>query len=70
MAAWPGLGAARIAPAQTISEADVALFAGLSFDFARLHTDAAYAAKGVFGRRVGHGLLGMLLATLISVVKI
>ena len=46
----------------TIGEADIALFAAVSTDFSRLHTDAAYAAVGQFGRRVGHGLLGMCLA--------
>lgn len=61
MTAWPAVGAVRRSPAYTVSEADVAMFAGLSLDFASLHTDAAYAAKGIFGRRVGHGLLGMCL---------
>ena len=52
----------RVSPARTVTEADIALFAGLTADFARLHTDAAYAARGVFGRQVAHGLLGMSLA--------
>ena len=46
----------------TIGEADIVLFAAVSTDFSRLHTDAAYAARGLFGQRVGHGLLGMCLA--------
>ncbi|MSO53895.1 MAG: hypothetical protein EXQ90_01995 [Rhodospirillales bacterium] len=61
MAVWHGVGMVRRSPAYTVSEADVAMFASLSLDFASLHTDAAYAAKGIFGRRVGHGLLGMCL---------
>ena len=52
----------RISPARTITESDIALFAGLSADFSPVHSDAAYAARGVFGRRVAHGLLGMSLA--------
>ena len=54
--------ARRISPARTVTESDVALFAGLSADFSPVHSDAAYAARGVFGRRVAHGLLGMSLA--------
>ena len=54
--------AERISPARTVSESDIALFAGLSADFSPVHSDAAYAARGVFGRRVAHGLLGMSLA--------
>jgi acyl dehydratase len=46
----------------TIGEADIVLFAAVSTDFSRLHTDALYAARGLFGQRVGHGLLGMCLA--------
>ena len=47
---------------RTVTESDIALFAGLSADFSPVHSDAAYAARGVFGRRVAHGLLGMSLA--------
>ena len=52
----------RISPARTVTESDIALFAGLSADFSPVHSDAAYAARGIFGRRVAHGLLGMSLA--------
>lgn len=54
--------AQRISPARTVSDSDIALFAGLTADFSPVHSDAAYAARGVFGRRVAHGLLGMSLA--------
>ena len=54
--------APRISQARTVTESDIALFAGLSADFSPVHSDAAYAARGVFGRRVAHGLLGMSLA--------
>ena len=46
----------------TIDEADIALFASVSLDFSPLHSDSAYAARSLFGKRVGHGLLGMCLA--------
>jgi 3-hydroxybutyryl-CoA dehydratase len=42
---------------RTVTEADVTGFAGLSGDFNQIHIDAAYAAKGPFGKRVAHGLL-------------
>lgn len=44
---------------RTITEADVALFAGLSGDFNALHVDHARAADGPFGKPVAHGLLGL-----------
>jgi acyl dehydratase len=48
-----------ITPARTVTEADVAMFAALSGDYNRLHTDAEYAAQGPFGERIAHGLLGL-----------
>ena len=48
-----------ITPARTVTEADVAVFAALSGDYNRLHTDAEYAAQGPFGERTAHGLLGL-----------
>jgi len=56
-----GLEAVR-SPARTITESDIALFAAITKDSSPVHTDAAYANEGVFGRRVGHGLLGLCLA--------
>jgi 3-hydroxybutyryl-CoA dehydratase len=58
----PRVGDTRRGRARTITEADIVQFAALTRDFSRLHTDAAYAARSVFGRRVGHGLLGLALA--------
>ncbi|MEC5293294.1 MULTISPECIES: MaoC family dehydratase [unclassified Aurantimonas] len=58
----PLLGARRTSDGRTVTEADIVQFAALSRDFSRLHTDAVYAARSVFGRRVGHGLLGLSLA--------
>lgn len=46
-------------PARTITEADVVLFAGLTGDYNRLHTDAEYMRGSVFGERIAHGLLGL-----------
>jgi acyl dehydratase len=45
---------------RTITEADVVNFAGLSWDHNQLHTDAEYAAETQFGKRIAHGLLGVI----------
>jgi acyl dehydratase len=48
-----------ITPARTVTETDVTMFAALTGDYNRLHTDAEYAAQGPFGERIAHGLLGL-----------
>src|SRR5215210_8168926 len=53
------IGDEFISPARTITETDVTMFAALSGDYNRLHTDAEYAAQGPFGERIAHGLLGL-----------
>ena len=53
------IGDEFITPARTVTEANVAMFAALSGDYNRLHTDAEYAAQGPFGERIAHGLLGL-----------
>jgi 3-hydroxybutyryl-CoA dehydratase len=52
---------------RTITEADIVRFAGLSGDYNQIHTDAAYAAAGPFGKRVAHGLLVQSIATGLAV---
>jgi 3-hydroxybutyryl-CoA dehydratase len=49
--------------ARTISESDVYTFGGVIGDLNPLHTNAVAAEKGLFGKRVAHG---MLTASLIS----
>jgi 3-hydroxybutyryl-CoA dehydratase len=48
---------------RTVTEADLVLFAGLSGDHSRLHTDSEWAKAGPFGQRVAHGLLTLSLAS-------
>lgn len=43
--------------AKTVSETDVIMFAGISGDFAPVHTNEAYMAGTAFGRRIAHGAL-------------
>ena len=54
------IGQKFITKARTITEADIVNFAGLSWDHNQLHTDAEYAASTRFGRRIAHGLLGVI----------
>lgn len=51
---------------KTITETDVALFAGVSGDTYPLHLDAEYAKTTRFGARIAHGLLS---ASLLSTVN-
>lgn len=52
---------------RTVTEGDIVRFAGLSGDFNQIHTDAAYAAEGMFGERIAHGLLVLSIATGLAV---
>lgn len=49
--------AAWVTQARTITEADVALFSGLSGDFNPLHCDAEFSRGSSFGERIAHGPL-------------
>jgi acyl dehydratase len=48
---------------RTITETDIVQFAALSGDWNAIHTDGAYAAQGMFGERIAHGLLGLSVAS-------
>jgi acyl dehydratase len=53
------MGLKMITPARTIGETEVSMFAMLTGDFNRLHTDAEYMKDSPFGERIAHGLLGL-----------
>jgi acyl dehydratase len=55
------IGDEFITPGRTVTEADVTLFAGLTGDYNRIHTDAEYMKNSLFGERIAHGLLGLAL---------
>jgi 3-hydroxybutyryl-CoA dehydratase len=48
---------------RTITETDIVSFAALSGDWNRIHTDAAYSSRQMFGERVAHGLLVLSVAS-------
>lgn len=51
------LGAARLSPTRTITEADIVFHAGHTGDFFPHHVDAEFAAKTPFGQRIAHGTM-------------
>jgi acyl dehydratase len=52
-----------LTPGRTIESADIINFAGFTGDWAQMHTNAEYAQKGVFGRRIAHGALTFSIST-------
>jgi acyl dehydratase len=48
-------------PRRTVTEADVVSFAGITGDYAMIHTDEEYCRRTEFGTRIAHGLLGLSL---------
>lgn len=54
------VGQEFVTKARTITEADVVNFAAISWDTNPLHTDAEFARKSVFGERIAHGMLGIV----------
>jgi len=52
---------------RTVTEHDIATFAGLSGDFNQIHTDAEFARSTPFGQRIAHGLLGLSIASGLAV---
>ena len=48
---------------RTVTENDIVSYAGLSGDFAQIHTDAEFSKSTPFGQRVAHGLLGLSMAS-------
>lgn len=54
------VGQKFVSKSRTLTEADVVTFAGLSWDHNQLHTDAEYAGQTQYGKRITHGLLGVI----------
>ena len=51
-----------VTPGRTITEADVVMYAGLSGDYADLHTNKELMKDSQFGERIAHGLLVMAIS--------
>jgi acyl dehydratase len=48
-----------ITPTRTMTETDLVMFAAMTGDYNELHTSEAFMKESQFGRRIGHGLLGL-----------
>jgi len=48
-----------VTPSRTMTETDVVMFAAMSGDYNELHTSEEFMKNSQFGRRIGHGLLGL-----------
>ena len=48
---------------RTVTEHDIATFAGLSGDYNQIHTDAEFSKNTPIGQRIAHGILGLSLAS-------
>ena len=51
------VGEKHTTPGRTITETDVVMFAGMTGDYARIHTNENEMKKSQFGTRIAHGLL-------------
>jgi acyl dehydratase len=56
------LGQVMQSAGRTVSEADILAFAGLSGDYSPIHLDVQVAEASIYGRRIAHGLMGLMLA--------
>jgi acyl dehydratase len=57
------VGETFLSPARTITEADVVGFAGMTGDWHPLHTDAVFAGQSLFGERIVHGMLTLIIGS-------
>ena len=48
-----------VTPTRTLTETDVVMFAAMTGDYNELHTSEEFMKDSQFGRRIGHGLLGL-----------
>jgi acyl dehydratase len=55
-------GCSFTSPSRTVTEPDIVRFAGVTGDYAMIHTDEEYCRRTEFGTRVAHGLLGLSVA--------
>jgi acyl dehydratase len=55
------IGEELFSQTRTITESDVVSFAALSDDWSELHISEEFARKSAYGRRIAHGLLGLII---------
>lgn len=59
------VGEELISPARTITESDFVTWSSWSEDWFSLHTDVEYARKTVFGERIAHGNIILIIGTVL-----
>jgi acyl dehydratase len=57
------VGEQAVSPGRTITETDVVMFSWVSGDTNQAHTDAVFAERSPFGKRLAHGALGLSVVT-------
>jgi len=57
------VGDRLVTPGRTITETDIVMFAALSSDWNARHTDKEFAKTTIFGERIAHGMLTLVLGT-------
>lgn len=60
------VGEKTVSPARTITEADIHAFASLTGDWHPLHTDAEFARNTMFGERIAHGMLVLVIGSALT----
>ncbi len=61
------IGQEAVTAGRTITETDIVNFASLTGDWNEIHTNAEFAAQGLFKQRIAHGALVFSIATGLSV---
>ena len=56
------IGMKGLSPTRTITDFDIATFAGLTGDMAEAHTSDTFTAEAEFGTRITHGMFNLALA--------
>jgi acyl dehydratase len=57
------IGDRLVTMGRTITEADIVMFAAFSSDWNAMHTDTEYAKTTIFGERIAHGMLTLVVGT-------
>ena len=60
------IGQVFVTRSRTITETDIAFYAGFSWDYNPEHTDIEFAKKSAFGERIAHMLLSLVFANGLS----
>jgi acyl dehydratase len=57
------VGETFVSPGRTITDTDLVMFSGLSWDTNPAHTDEEHSKRSPFGKRIAHGALTLSYAT-------